>query len=213
MTPCKGQQIHGCLLCKKPGLALATVYKSPHITGADLHSYIRCRIENESHYVEASLLASLILRILDDPRHGYAVENGIRILTDIGSTRENRAAWINAFGFSPTSADAVEFVFSQASPPAALRNMLSRLVLSRPPIQRIGIGHLLVGFQGVPDANALARMVALQTAIGCLPKMRDDLIRRDDGWKYVGQLGKGMMFWRDAQMVSLVPFGVTGWIQ
>jgi hypothetical protein len=164
-----------------PGLGLATVYKSPHTTGAALTNYIRCRISHESHYVEASLLASLILRILDDPRHGFAVENGIRILTDIGSTRENRTAWINVFGFSPLSADAVEFVLSQANPPAAFKTTLSRLVLSRPPIQRIGVGHLLVGSDGVPDKNAVARMAALQTAIGCLPKMRDDLINRDDG--------------------------------
>lgn len=176
-------------------------------------NYIRCRVEKESHYVEPSLLATMVLRILDDERHSYAVENGIRLLVDVAGTRTNKAAWINSFGFSPTSSDAVEFVLSQATPPAALRNMLSRLVISRSPIQRIGVGHLLVGSDGVPDANGVARMAALQKAVSCLPRMRDDLIAREDGWKYVGVLGKGMMFWRDAQMVSLVQCGATGWIQ
>lgn len=176
-------------------------------------NYIRCRIEKESHHVEAILLASLVLRILDDERHAYAVENGIRILTDIGSTREGRAAWINSFVFSPLTASAVEFVFSQANPPADLKAMLSRLVLSRPPIQRIGVGHLLVGSDGVPDANGIARMAALQTAISRLPRMRDDLMNREDGWKYVSPLGRSMMVWRDVEMVRLVPYGPAGWIQ
>ena len=176
-------------------------------------NYIRCRVENQSHYVEASLLASLVLRALDDQLHTYAVENSIRILTDIGSVREDRAAWINSFGYSPTTAEAVEFVFSQANPPAALKTMLSRLVLSRPPIQRIVVGHLLVGSEGIPDANGMKRMAALQRVIGCLPRMRDDLIAREDGWKYVGDLGKSMFFWRDAAMVSLVHCDVAGWIQ
>jgi len=182
------------------------------LTGAALQNYIRCRVQDQSHYVEASLLASLVLRALDDPLHAYAVENSIRFLIDIGSVRETKTAWINSFGSSPTSADAVEYVFSQANPPAALRAMLSRLVLSRPPIHRIGVGHLLVGGDGIPDANGRKRMDALQQVIGCLPKMRDDLIQREDGWKYVGDLGKSMFFWRDVEMVSLVPCG-AGWIQ
>jgi hypothetical protein len=158
-------------------------------------------------------LTSLVLRALDDQLHAYAVENSIRFLIDVGSVRETRAAWINAFGFSPTSADAVEFVFSQANPPATLKAMLSRLVLSRPPIHRIGVGHLLVGGDGVPDANGRKRMAALQQVIGCLPRMRDDLINREDGWKYVGDLGKSMFFWRDVEMVSLVHCDAAGWIQ
>jgi hypothetical protein len=215
MRPCKPQRGDFTLFgySEMPGLGLATVYKSRHITGADLTNYIRCRIEDQSHYVEATLLASLVLRTLDDQLHAYAVENVIRILIDVGRVRENRAAWINAFGFSPTSADAVEFVLSQASPPADLKGMLSRLVLSRPPIHRIGVGHLLVGSDGVPDANGLKRMAALQHVVSCLPRMRDDLISREDGWKYVSPLGRSMMFWRDVEMVSLVPFGSAGWIQ
>ncbi len=178
-----------------------------------MQNYIRCRVQDQSHYVEASLLAAMVLRILDDDRHGYPVENSIRFLVDVAGTRETKAAWINVFGYSPVSADAVEFVLSQANPPATLKAMLSRLILSRPPIHRIGVGHLLVGGDGIPDANGRKRMDALKQVFGCLPRMRDDLINREDGWKYVGDLGKGMMFWRDAQMVSLVQCGATGWIQ
>lgn len=187
-------------------------------------TFIRCRVGSQSHYVEAGMFGSLILRVTGDVGDEPIVRNTVGLLQELQADRRSKARWTVAFGFSPLSAHAVEFVLSRARVPSCLRALLSDAVMARPSEARTGLVHLVddgtaVRQPEISKGSDYARLMSsLCQPMKALPAMQDDLIAWGESGKWLHGLGKGLVFWKRQAVLGMYDFRVVpcarrGWNQ